>query len=202
MSKPFDEASTDPPAVGHRRAPRGALGVLACVGLATLIAVASVGCSKRDPSWAKATAAATQHATTYPNFKAVIAAQVTAGDKAMAEAEGITDPVKKDEAVARVVQEYGRVIAKLDELQTKTQAVDSAIAELKKLPADDAGVLETLNRANTRRAEALSQLSKAMPTTEAEAMNALQPAIGSLQSINGKIARAAALAVASREKTQ
>lgn len=165
------------------------------MGLAMVVAIAASACSRRDQNWAKATAAATQHATTYPGFKAVLEAQTAARAKAMAEAESIKDSAKRDAAIAKALENSGTVVALLDEVKDKSDAIDTSIAELSKLgPSTDSNVQQVLNVARARHLEISKTLSQAAPANEEQALQTLQPALGTLNSIKGKLARAAALA--------
>ncbi len=158
---------------------------------------ATLGCSK-DPAregqkWQKLKEQGAEYATTWPKFKSVIDARLAEGDKAIEATKSISDKEKQGEAMSEAIDTYGAVINRLGEVKYKTKAIDDAITKLNrlKIPKNQSSKRKSvISSAREKMLAVSSQLDAATPTTEAEALAALKPAVSSLITIKGNVDRA------------
>ena len=157
----------------------------------------AIGCTK-DPAregenWSRLKANAAEYTTAWPKFKTIVDARLTEGEKALEATKSIADKAKQGEAMSEAIDAYGKIVNKLGEVKFKSQGIDDLIAKLNKikLPKDKSKRRnQVVSEAREKMLAVTTKLEQAVPTNEAEALAAIDPAIGELISIRGSVDRA------------
>ena len=113
--------------------------------LATILMVAFVlpalflvtGCSPttegESKTWTRKNETAKEYATTWPGFKTVIDAQVTAAGAVWKEAEGISDKEAKAAKMKEANELLGKLVGRLGEVKYKSEGIEKTIDKMNKL---------------------------------------------------------------------